>query len=189
MILYDLLCRGYTIKDDMYEICEVLGWDYKTFWDVIRKMNGDGFFEKKGDEFVFKPEGTPFTPEKLLAGECSYKIVEKTIINYFNIDLEDTCSCIYGLYADGELFYIGRSKDYKHRFVQHWVDTFWKGSANYKSEKYQYMRDHWQSVEIRVLEEAPPDRLKPLEREWIEKYQPKLNKVYVTKKVKEGVYI
>ena len=71
-------------------------------------------------------------------------------------------------------FYIGSSKDVKHRWVEHKCQSTWNKCPNkqlYKDMK-KYGTDKF---EIQILEEVEPEHLKEKEQQFIEKLKPTYN--------------
>lgn len=190
MFLYFLFCEGYTVKD-IHEISNCLGIDYAMFWTVVKRFTRKGLFKKVDDDWYFNEEPWNLSVYDLLETNYNLNIVDETLFRYFDIDLKNEESGIYGLYDEDKLIYIGRSVKIHSRFLCHLEDAFSIKSYNFNTDKSKYIREHWQNINFKVLESLPAnqDIQKPIERQWIEKEQPLLNKVYITKKMPEGVYV
>lgn len=105
--------------------------------------------------------------------------------------IEKDRSGIYSLSFGGKIFYIGQSKDMRSRVNQHlnWRGRIrerqrkgiWNRAQQLELERYEFIRDNYNDIEVQVLEYCPYGRLNEREQKWIEFYKPKYNW--------EGVYI
>ena len=190
MFLYLLFCEGYTVKD-INILSNSLGIDYTTFWNIVKKFTRKGLFKQVDDEWYFNEEPWNLSMYDLLEAPYNLNLVDETLLKYFNIDLNHKESGIYGLYDGDKLIYIGRSVKIHSRFLCHLEDAFSIKSNNFNTNKSKYIREHWQNISFKVLELLPADQdiQKPIERQWIEKEQPLLNKIYITKKIPKRTYI
>lgn len=154
-------------------ICEVTGNTYTTFWDGIKTFNKKGYIQKEGDEYYFlldvKEDFETWEEKK----ERLIKETEEKFSKYKDI------KCIYGIYQNNVLVYVGKTINAMQRFTQHYLEIEKATEANYN--KYyilKYFKDKGYEIDYKILELISNDELSTLderEKENMRNLTPVLN--------------
>ena len=86
---------------------------------------------------------------------------------------------IYGIYIQGHLAYVGKSKNLLGRWIAHKINTLFNyGQHDYREDKYMIFREAYNkgySIECKPIELCSEHEISSRERYWINKEQPILN--------------
>ena len=87
---------------------------------------------------------------------------------------------VYGIYCNGSLVYVGKSKNMFHRMCSHMMNTFQPTERDYNSKKYVELRKAafaGAKIEFRIIQETDLAALGDRQQFWIMKERPPLNTV------------
>lgn len=143
----------------------------ETYWFIYKKNHiGAAYLKGTGYELTVNGKRHTFVP-------TSY---------YF----KDREPAVYGLYYNDELIYIGSSRNYTHRWGEHYI-SFFEGSMRY-NVMYKDLHDERDKIEYKVLydseaviklaenDEPSMHQYETVEKLCIEHYKPKYNTQGVT---------
>jgi hypothetical protein len=91
--------------------------------------------------------------------------------------------CIYGIYVNGELVYIGKANSAIDRWIvhkHHIIKPYEKCRKYYNdfTKLYVQLREDYFSnecIEFRIIEKVPKEKLSEVERKYLRQNKPKLN--------------
>lgn len=93
-------------------------------------------------------------------------------------DMIDAC-CIYGIYIDDILVYIGQTKHYVKRLAEHQLAMYYIGTScnEHKYEILAQAKKEGHKVGMRILQEVSEADLNDYEAAYINEYYPPLNTI------------